>query len=74
MPTYDFVCPQGHVREERTAMDTQEIRCEVCGKPAVRQFSPSRPDQLRMHCGFHVTRSQVAGPKSQYYSGASFKK
>jgi len=74
MPTYDFVCKRGHRREERVPMDTPEIRCAVCGAWARRQFSPAAPDQIMIGCGFHTTRSQVAGPKSKYYGGGSFKK
>lgn len=62
MPAYDFVCPQGHLFEQRARTDERLTRCPVCGHKATRKFTLISPDQIRIHGGFHINRSQVSGP------------
>lgn len=37
MALYDFKCPEGHVIEKRTSIDTDVVSCPTCGLPAVRE-------------------------------------
>lgn len=42
MPTYEFVCPDGHTSEKlyrRMSTAPSELACPVCGKVAVRKIS-----------------------------------
>lgn len=41
MPVYDFECRQGHLTESVQDLNTQTIRCRVCGKKAKRIISAS---------------------------------
>jgi putative FmdB family regulatory protein len=40
MPTYEYLCPQGHAFEKFQKMtDKPRARCPVCGKSAMRKIS-----------------------------------
>src|SRR6476646_2098337 len=40
MPTYEYLCPEGHVFEKFQKMtDKARAKCPVCGKPATRKIS-----------------------------------
>ena len=40
MPTYEYVCPEGHAFEKFQKMtDKPRTRCPTCGKPASRKIS-----------------------------------
>jgi putative FmdB family regulatory protein len=40
MPTYEYLCPEGHVFEKFQKMtDRPRAKCPVCGKPATRKIS-----------------------------------
>ncbi|HET8649352.1 MAG TPA: zinc ribbon domain-containing protein [Gemmatimonadales bacterium] len=40
MPTYEYVCPEGHAFELFQKMsDKPRAKCPVCGKPATRKIS-----------------------------------
>ena len=40
MPTYEYLCPEGHVFEKFQKMtDKPRAKCPVCGKPATRKIS-----------------------------------
>ena len=40
MPTYEYLCPEGHVFEKFQKMtDKPRAKCPTCGKPAVRKIS-----------------------------------
>jgi putative FmdB family regulatory protein len=42
MPVYRFQCECGHDFDALVAMSASQVRCEVCGGVAIRQFSPTR--------------------------------
>jgi predicted nucleic acid-binding Zn ribbon protein len=72
MPTYDFKCcgwPECKcIAECSASMDTEYIECPKCGKPAYRQFSPSKnifiPGHFRMDRGWHLAPNSEAGDAS----------
>lgn len=39
MPLYDFKCEAGHTSERFVSSDTNEVDCNECGLPAVKQLS-----------------------------------
>jgi putative FmdB family regulatory protein len=40
MPTYEYLCPDGHVFEKFQKMSEKpQAKCPVCGKPAARKIS-----------------------------------
>jgi len=40
MPTYEYVCPQGHEFEKlQKITDKARAKCPTCGKPATRKIS-----------------------------------
>lgn len=39
MPLYDFKCETGHTSERFVSSDTNEVDCNECGLPAVKQLS-----------------------------------
>ncbi|MEO6055510.1 MAG: zinc ribbon domain-containing protein [Gemmatimonadales bacterium] len=40
MPTYEYLCPAGHVFDKFQKMtDKPRAKCPTCGKPAVRKIS-----------------------------------
>jgi putative FmdB family regulatory protein len=39
MPVYEFECPEGTVTEKLVKMDTKQIECPKCGKPAKKIMS-----------------------------------
>jgi len=42
MPVYRFRCDCGHEFDGLAAMSASQVRCELCGGVAIRQFSPTR--------------------------------
>ncbi len=71
MPLYDWACPQGHLFEQRARTDERTTGCPVCGHKATRKFTLIQPDQIRIHGGFHISRSQVAAPHEPKVWGAT---
>lgn len=39
---FDFLCPNGHLQERFTSVETETIDCQVCGTKAFRQLSTPR--------------------------------
>jgi len=39
MPVYEFECPEGTISERLVKMDTKQIKCPKCGKPAKKIMS-----------------------------------
>ena len=37
MPTYDFICPEGHVEEKICGYDVDTVICPMCGCKSIRQ-------------------------------------
>ena len=66
MPTYDFLCPRGHVFEKfyRKVSKTQRVACPTCGKPAVRQISGGAGLVFK-GSGFYITDYKRAGEPKQ---------
>jgi putative FmdB family regulatory protein len=55
MPTYEYLCPDGHVFERFQKMsDKPRAKCPVCGKPAVRKISGGA-GLLFKGSGFYIT-------------------
>ena len=67
MPTYEFVCPDGHTFEKfyRKISDaTAELPCSVCGKVAVRKVSGGAGLVFK-GSGFYITDYGKDGKKGQ---------
>lgn len=67
MPTYEFVCPNGHTFDKfyRKISDAQsELPCPVCGAPATRKVSGGA-GLLFKGSGFYITDYGKDGKKGQ---------
>lgn len=50
MPIYEYVCPNGHVTEQRGGLDDAEILCPECLEAAVDSvYAPLRDEQVLAH-------------------------
>lgn len=65
MPTWEFLCAAGHLTEAFLPRAEASVPCRTCQGPARRQFTLSRGDQIRIHGGFHINRSQVGEPRNK---------
>ena len=55
MPTYEYLCPQGHEFELFQKMsDKPRAKCPTCGKPATRQISGGAGLHFK-GSGFYIT-------------------
>lgn len=55
MPTYEYLCPDGHVFEKFQKMsDRPRAKCPVCGKPSSRKISGGAGLVFR-GTGFYIT-------------------
>jgi putative FmdB family regulatory protein len=67
MPTYEFVCPDGHTFEKfyRKISDAvSELSCPECGKPATRKVSGGAGLVFK-GSGFYITDYGKDGKKGQ---------
>jgi putative FmdB family regulatory protein len=65
MPTYEFVCPDGHTFDKfyRKISDAvSELPCTVCGKPATRKISGGAGLHFK-GSGFYITDYGKDGKK-----------
>ncbi len=69
MPTYEYVCTKcGHRFEAVHAVGKRVDRCERCGAPARRVFSP--PALIFKGSGFHITDYRKTPAPSEGDGGA----
>lgn len=55
MPTYEYLCPEGHVFDKFQKMtDKPRAKCPTCGKPAARKISGGAGLVFR-GTGFYIT-------------------
>lgn len=67
MPTYEFVCPEGHTFDKffrKISDSVAELPCQVCGKPAARKISGGA-GLLFKGSGFYITDYGKDGKKAQ---------
>jgi putative FmdB family regulatory protein len=67
MPTYDFICPNGHDIEKfyrSIASAPTEIVCPTCGEPSTRQMSAGAGLVFK-GSGFYITDYGKDGKKDQ---------
>ena len=65
MPTYEYVCPEGHAFEKFQKMtDKPRTRCPTCGKPASRKISGGAGLVFK-GSGFYITDYGKDGKKDQ---------
>lgn len=64
MPTWTYRCLLDHTFDLFLPRIQEELPCPECGCVAKRQFTLPQSDQIRIHGGFHISRSQVAEPKN----------
>jgi putative FmdB family regulatory protein len=65
MPTYEFVCPNGHHFDKfyrKMSDSVSELPCPVCGEPATRQISGGA-GLLFKGSGFYITDYGKDGKK-----------
>lgn len=70
MPTYQFVCPNGHEFErfERRISDKTRAKCPTCGRMAQRQISGGA-GLLFKGSGFYITDYKKSGGKGEPSKG-----
>jgi putative FmdB family regulatory protein len=71
MPTYEYLCPEGHVFEKLQKMsDKPQAKCSVCGKPATRKISGGAGLVFK-GSGFYITDygKDGKGPRKPDHEG-----
>jgi putative FmdB family regulatory protein len=72
MPTYEYLCPEGHAFEKFQKMtDKPRAKCPVCGKPAMRKISGGAGLVFK-GSGFYITDygKDGKGPRKPESEGA----
>ncbi|HEU4641675.1 MAG TPA: zinc ribbon domain-containing protein [Gemmatimonadaceae bacterium] len=67
MPTYEFVCPEGHTFDKffrKISDSVAELPCPVCGEPAIRKISGGAGLVFK-GSGFYITDYGKDGKKAQ---------
>lgn len=70
MPTYEYLCPKGHVFDVFQKMsDPPKAKCPKCGKAAARQMVPGMGFLLKGE-GFYITDNRPESYKKEASSDA----